>query len=219
MPSNGVGPGAVTEADINIKPLLDSLPASKYVEILNPLSEAFFAKVSSSVPIEAPVRIVTSPDTPTDTRTEGDLARNYGLSGFKNPDHQSLGHIAQTVKINPGSTIRLPAAEAKVVIRQLVNEVMAREKRQLFMADPTARNEVEQRLVIHIGDQNEFYGAPSIDVRKELNKDLEAVNEPEFPAATQEFTGEDSGSQPETGQPEHRSKRGRPPKAANSLGD
>lgn len=205
------GPGAIKDSPTGVVPRLDGASENEYIEILNPLSVVFSARVASSRPVNAPVRVVVNENTPTATRNEDDIRRNYGLD-LRNPDHASLAHIAQSIEIGPGKTVRLPGNEAQVVVKQLVNEILQREGRKLFIGDPSARQEVEDRIILKRGSMSEFFGQQAINVREELNKGLDDDTEQSFP--TEDVAGEDQ-EQPDTvGQSDSRTKRGRPPKSA-----
>jgi len=212
------GPGAVSDTTSDVKPLLEGATENEYAEILNPLSVPFIGRVASSRPIQTSVRVVVNSQTPTMTRTEEDIRRNYGLD-LNNPDHPSLGHVSQSVEIKPGATVRLPGNEAQVIIRQLVNVIMAKEGKKLFMGDPHARKEVEERIVIKRGSLSEFFGTESVNIREEINKDLETADEPEFPEAGSDPSGKSQGVAEPDRQPANGSRRGRPPKAQTVAAD
>lgn len=205
------GPGAVKQSPTGVVARLDGASENEYIEVLNPLSVAFIARVASSRPINAPVRIVTDQNTPTATRTEDDLRRNYGLD-LRNPDHKSMTHIEQTVEIRPGATVRLPGNEAQVVVRQLVNEILQREGRKLFIGDPFSRQQVEDRIIIKRGSMSEFFGMQSLNVREELNKGMtNETTEQSFPEI-EDNSGEDASSADATRQPSNGSGDSKSPK-------
>lgn len=208
MENKSAGPGAIKDAPTGIKARLDDASENEYVEILNPLSVVFVARVASSRPVNVPVRVVVNQNTPTATRNEDDVRRNYGLD-LRNPDHKSFSHVAQSVEIKPGSTVRLPGNEAQVVVKQLTNEILQREGKKLFLGDPFSRQQVEDRIIIKRGSMSEFFGTQALNLREELNKD--ESEESQFP--TQDNSGEDSSVPDTAGQSASGNRRGRPPKA------
>lgn len=195
-----VGPGAIADNTAEPGSLLDRASEYEYVEVFNPLSVPFKGIFGVTRPVDAPVRINRAKEAPGVTATEHDVVRNYGLD-LKNPDHQGKASITNTVTIPAGQTIRLLGNEAQVVVRQLVNEIMQRSGRRLFMADPHARREVERQVIRGRGHVDELLGRPIMPVRDQLQQ---AIKEPvsyepeptreEFPGAQQPPT-EGVGSQ------------------------
>lgn len=203
-----IGPGAIELQGEAPKPMLEGVTAYQYVEIFNPLSQDFRAQVGATKPANTPIKIYRDPVTQAATKTESDLQTNYGLGGFKNSEHRDNIHIGQPIEIKSGQTKRIPGNAAQVVVRQLTNEIMGREGNKELMADPFARNKVEQRIVRKIGNVDEFMEQPIQSVDQQLNQALENKNaEQEFPEAVRE----DSASERPAGQPERRSP-GRPRK-------
>jgi hypothetical protein len=179
-----IGPGSVQQSTYE-KPSLDGMGENYYAEILNPLTVTFRGKVASSRPKAVPFDVRISEMTPTVTRTEDDIRRNYGLD-LKNADHTSVQHFTQTIDIPPGATIRLPGNEAQVIIRQLVNIMMDKRGQQILKGDSWARKQVENEIIIKTGTMDEFFTAQNINVKEVLNRDLnhDAEEEP-FPDAVQ----------------------------------
>lgn len=171
-----MGPGSDIQDEVQPEPMLDKTSEYEYVEILNPLSADFPAKVGATKPVNAPLRVYNNPATPTSIKSESDLA-NRGLAGFKNNDHPSSMHLAQQVILKSGQTTRLRGPEAKVVVRQLVNEIMMREGNKERLADLHARNIVEKRIIQRIGNMEEFMQTPVQTVTEQLNNALESSNE------------------------------------------
>lgn len=183
-----VGPGAIPDMPTDVRPSLEGAEADEYVEILNPLSDDFMFAVGVTRTVNAPVRIVQTPGLESAIKTEADLAR-AGLSGFRNAD---LGggrtHIQNRSVIQAGGTIKLPGNEAQVVIKQLVNEIMQREGNKLMLADPHARWEIEQRIIISRRSMADLMGGSGpVSVTDQLKEALardSATNELAFPDIT-----------------------------------
>jgi hypothetical protein len=216
QPNNAAGPGSVQENDVAPRPLLEGVSEYQVVTILNPLSVDFIGKVGQSKPVSLPFEVRKDGYTNPLTRTEEDVTRNYGLN-LKNPDHQARIPISSNVHIPSGRTINLQGNEAKVIVTQLVNEILQREGKKLFLADPTTRVEVERRIVMSIRSLEDVLGTVQ-SVQTQINEGLNKVNEqdePEFPGLAQTAPAESAGSGASgdaAGERPART-RGRPPKA------
>lgn len=169
------GPGAIEDTGEAPKPMLEGATDYEVVELHNPLAVDFTGIVGITRAVNVPFEIRRDGVTSVSTTTEGDVARTYGLS-LKNPDHKAQGHIQQRVVIPSGKTIRLQGAQAQVIVRQLVNEIMAREGNQLLMADGFARNQVEQQVILRRTGINEIMDAP-LDVQTQLSNAVDKLNE------------------------------------------
>lgn len=214
---NAAGPGAVDETQINPGALLDGASDYEFVEVLNPLSVDFIGKFGVEKPVNVPIKFQAAQGTSALTVDEAGLATNYGLGGFKNPDHNSLAKITNTVRIKAGQTLRMRGGEAQVVVRQLVNEIIQREGNKLFIADPTTRNAIEKRIIMKRGSINELMGSAPVSVQDQVNTAIKDSNEEEFPDATVERPSPASaGGGAEVNTPERRAP-GRPKKAEPST--
>lgn len=184
-----VGPGAIVDKGEAPLPLLYGASQYEWVEILNPLSRPFGGTFGMTRPINAPVNI-THVNGQGVTRTEDDVRRNYGLD-LRNPDHQARTDIVNRVTIPSGKTVILLGNEAQVIIRQLVNTIMQLEGHSLLMADPHARREVEERVIIARGNAAERLGQAPMSVNEQLQAVKEETREPEFPELTNAGTVSD----------------------------
>lgn len=178
-PNLVAGPGADIDAGAAPLPLLQGASEYEYVELLNPLSVEFIGMFGVSRPVNAPVNISTIPGRGV-TTTENDLRTGYGLD-LRNTDHPGRANIVNRVSIKSGTTVRLLGSEAQVVIKQLVNEVMAREGNQALIADPHARRQVEERLVIRRGLVADYMGRAPVSVTDQLQAIKDEPDEQEFP--------------------------------------
>lgn len=169
------GPGAVAETGVAPLPLLDGATDYEVVEIHNPLSVAFTGVVGISRPVNVPFEIRSDGVTTTTSRTEGDVMRNYSLP-LKNADYPAQGHIQQRINIPSGTTVRVQGAQAQVILRQLVNEIMSREGNQLLMADAFARNQVEQRIVLRRSSIQDYMDVPK-DISTQMSDAVIKLNE------------------------------------------
>lgn len=214
MESNAVGPGAVPVVGEAPKPVLEGASELEYVEVHNPLPMDFIAQVAMTRPVNAPVRIVQTPGLETVVQNESDLARVYGLAGFKNADHTGKANIINQVVLPAGKTVRLLGNVAQVVVNQLVNEIMQRNKQQLLLADPHARHEVEVLVVQRRGSVSEYMNSTPLTVAQQAQVAIEESNEQEFPGLVGDGeASSESGSQTEPVGDVERRKPGRPAKS------
>lgn len=175
------GPGAVEEAQVDVKPLLDGASEYEYVEILNPLPVDFVAKFGVTRAIRGDVRIVTNKETPTITNDESDIRRNYGLD-LRNKDHTGRANIVNRVTIKSGHTIRVLGNEAQVIVNQLVTEMLQRRGKRLMLADPTQRNLIEQEIIKRRDSVESILGRSPASIQDQLH-DAVQPEEVEFPDA------------------------------------
>lgn len=193
--NKAVGPGAIQEQGVAPDPLLQGATEFEVVGIFNPLPEDFIGQVGQTKPVNTPFEIRKDGMTSTITNSENDVRTNYGLN-LKNPDHQGRMPIVNYVRIPSGKTLAILGNEAQVIVRQLVNEIMQREKRSLMLADPTARHEVEQRIVRYrrpIGEVLDGVQSVGSQIREGVGR-INDQNEQEFPGLTQDASGNDQGS-------------------------
>lgn len=198
--TRAAGPGAIEDAALDVKPLLEGASEYEYVEILNPLSVPFVAKFGVTRAVRGDIRIVTNRETPTVTNDENDIRRNYGLD-LRNKDHTGKANIVNRVTIDPGHTIRVLGNEAQVIVNQLVTEIMQRRGKRLQLADPTQRNIVEQEIIRRRDSVESILGRSPMSVQDQLHDVVNSSNgqqEVEFPDATikdiHEETTDSSGS-------------------------
>lgn len=219
MPSNDydvnlvAGPGSIEDTGEAPQPMLYGASEYEYVDILNPLSVTFVGLFGVSRPVNVPMTI----GRPTvGVQTETDVRQLYGLE-LKNPDHAGKANITNKVPIKSGQTVRLLGNEAQVVVRQLVNEIMSREGNKLLLADPFARRQIEQRIVMSRGSVADALGRSPISIQEQLQAVKEEEREIQFPEVSipREFSSPlvpDSSGQRDDGKPAKRSP-GRPAKA------
>lgn len=177
------GPGAVTDIETGIKPLLNGASEFEYVDIYNPLPVDFIGVFASSKPVNMPAPVSVAAQVNQITKTEEQVRQNYGLD-LRNQDHQAFAskvNIQNKVPIKSGQTIRLLGNEAQVIVRQLVTEILQREGRKLSLADPTARREVEERVIRYRGDAREALGRDLETVPDQLQSVKEKGQDEERP--------------------------------------
>lgn len=204
--TQAVGPGAITEDQVDIQPTLQGATDYEYVEILNPLSVPFKGVYAVERPVNVPFKIHQDPLGRAITKTAEDASRNYGLGDLKNPDHQAKARIQNDVEIKSGQTIRLGGGAAQVIVKQLVDAIISLEDNKLKLADPGTRQRVEQRIILRRGSMSEFMETPQ-SIPQQLDNALKEAESEEFP--------ELKASPNTPGQPDRR-KPGRPPKAATN---
>lgn len=176
------GPGADIDAGVAPLPLLQGSSEYEYVELLNPLSVEFIGMFGVSRPVQAPVNISAVQGRGV-TQNESDLRTGYGLD-LRNPDHAGRANIVNRVSIKSGATVRLLGNEAQVVIRQLVNEIMAREGNQALIADGYARRQVEERIIISRGNVADVLGRSPVSISEQLQAVKDEPDEQAFPGVT-----------------------------------
>lgn len=207
-----IGPGAQVQEETNIKPLLEGASEMEFVTVLNPLTDDFQVRVAQSIPVNMPFEIR---DKTGMVQSERDVTSLYGLP-LKNPDHQAQKYIYNDTIIPAGESKRFRGDMAQVAVRQLVNEIMQREKNNRMMADPTARREVELRIIKDRGYVQDIMENGLKSHQQVINETIDKSNEVEdepFPGLTKEPTDDnqgtgDSGDNDSTS--EKRAKVGRP---------
>lgn len=180
------GPGAVEPQGIQPDSLLTGASEYEYVTVLNPLSVDFYGKVGVSRPVNVPFQVHKDQYSQTVTSNESDVIRNYGLS-LKNKDHPAQVNITNRILIPAGKTINLLGNEAQVVVKQLVDEIMQREKNSLLLADMFHRREVEERVVIARRSVNDFLGTGVKTVESQLREAVNELNKEEVKEDEREF--------------------------------
>lgn len=193
--SNAAGPGAITDQGISPRPLLEGATEYEVVTIFNPLSVDFYGLVGQSKPVNVPFEVRKDSVTNPITGNEEDVRRNYGLN-LKNPNHQAKLPIRNTVIIRAGQTLKVFGNEAQVIVTQLVNEIMQRAKKNLLLADPYQRHQVEEQVVRSRQSTADAIGGVqsiSTQMRDGVNKLNEQNYEPEFPGL-ETAKGDNSGS-------------------------
>lgn len=176
-----VGPGADPQRVTDVKPLLEGASEYEYVTLLNPLTDDFAIRVAQDVPVNMPTEIRAKTGLVQDDK---DVTRNYGID-LKNPDFQGRRHIINDTVIKAGKTINLKGSEAQVAIRQIVNEVMQREDNKRMMADPHARQLVEERIIVSRGSIQDLMDGGLRSQRTQIDEAIDNSNkeshETEFP--------------------------------------
>lgn len=201
------GPGSVQTNLIAPKPLLEGANDSELITIFNPLSVDFVGLIGVDKTIDAPFQIRKTVGAEGVSMTESDVRSNYGLT-LKNKDHMSRMSITNKVIIPSGKTYNLQGSAAKVVVHQLVNEIMQREGNNLKLADPNARHEVEERVIISRGSISDLLGNAPQTIQQQINNAVDKANEAqddqeEFPGVGTEETSStstDSGGNTRTSQ-------------------
>lgn len=168
------GPGAIEVTGESPKPLLEGATDYEIVEVHNPLNVDFTGLVGITRPVNVPFEVRTDGVTGVSTQNESDVSRNYGIT-LKNPAYQAKGHIQQRITIKAGATIRLQGAQAQVVVRQLVTEIMARQGNQLLLADAYARNQIEKQILSPRRSIQDIMDTP-LDIPTQMSNALDKLN-------------------------------------------
>jgi hypothetical protein len=188
-----VGPGVKTQHDINPDPLLQGSNEMEFVTIHNPLTDDFQVKVAQEVPVNMP-SVVHNPTKM--TQQPQDVVRTYGID-IQNPDFKSKKWIYNETIIPAGETRRFRGDMAQVALRQLVNEVMQREGNKRFMADPSARRLVEDRLVKGRGSVQDMMDGGLRSHKEMIDEAIDKSNEVKDETA---FPGLKEDRNPNSGQ-------------------
>lgn len=192
-----IGPGAIQQQDLDIRPTLEGATEFEYVEVFNPLTQDFSAQYATTTPVKAPVNIGTNPH----GVDEKDLM-SMGIS-LRNPDYEAGGrsgaHIVTTSIIRAGQTKRFPGDKAQVVVRQLVSEVLQRSGKRLQMHDPSERQKVEQTVIRARGSIQEMLDGASIRTVGEQVDNVFTKAEQEFPEVNNEPTEPTGSDSPDAG--------------------
>lgn len=194
MPSNKyaglteVGAGTIGQEEIAPRPALEGASEYEYVTLTNPLPFKFKGKVAQSRPVNAPIRIVNGAERGVD---EASL-KQAGLD-LRNADHPSNAHVVNIIEIESGASINLRGDEAQVIIRQLVNELMAYEGQTLRIGNAAYRKSAEERIITGRKSIDDLLGAPKSE-REMVDEALAKKNEEvAFPTMTPTTATEKSG--------------------------
>lgn len=182
------------------KSILENVSEHDVVTVHNPLDTVFVGKVARSV---------VAPSRPQLTQTGNPNADAY-IAGIQQAigkgGHTSMQHVQQSIEFKPGQTMRLPGEAAVVIVRQIVKEIMQREKASKRMADPVAIMEYEKRVVL---DHASMLSNLSVETAEQrLQRQLNELN----PVTETKDVGTDEQAFPtEQGDAQ---KRGRPTRTA-----
>jgi hypothetical protein len=202
-----VGPGSIQDNVVQEEETLFGAGEFEYVTIFNPLTDDFAVKVGQTKPVDVPFEIRSDGKTSVTSTSEAEVTRTYGI-GLKNPDFQGRMAFGNTSVIKSGQSINMRGDDAQVAVRQLVNELLQREGKSLFLADPKTRREAEHKIIKARGSINDLMSNTMQSVQSQtdaaLAKSNEVHDEQEFPGVTSDGSSEaigSGGSQPEA-QPE-----------------
>ena len=179
-----VGPGTGTQKTNDYEAALAGATRDEVVEILNPLTMDFIARVAVTKTAMMPVRIGRNPSG--SPFNESDLERS-GVTGFRNTDKGGgVVHIVNDITIPAGTTIRQSGDVAQVIVKQLINAVLQIRGDKHKLADPVSRREVEAEVIISRRPMSELFGGGGpITVEEQMKAAIEKANtqatEPEFP--------------------------------------
>jgi hypothetical protein len=179
-----VGSGAISVDQARPDATLDGVGEYQYVTLTNPLPFKFIGQVAQSRNVNAPVRIVDGESKGVDENS----LRAAGLD-LRNPDHSGKAHVTAKIEIEPGQSINIRGDEAQVIVRQLVNEILAYRGETMRRGAPAYRKEVEKQIILSIRSVDELMGSQP-DQRAELNEAIKNApvekEEKAFPTVKQE---------------------------------
>jgi len=136
------------------------------VTVHNPLDTEFTGRVARSVV----TRAQSSPQHQT-----GNSQADAFLSQIKPDGPGSVAHVQQQIVLQPGQTMRMPGDVARVVVRQLVKELMQRKGAKKRMADPMAVMQFEKEVVLDHQNMLENMSVESAEQR--LTRQLDELND------------------------------------------
>jgi len=139
------------------KSLVDTFTEYDIVEVFNPLSVDFEAKVASSV---------VNPNAGVD--------KTIDRLGLRNASHPSQSHVVNKVVIPSGQSKKMPGHVARVVVTQLVNEIMQQQGAVKQMGDKALRIPFEEMVII---DSAKFQQSEDIITSEErFQRQLDELN-------------------------------------------
>ena len=168
-----VGPGSSQIKTDNPRPLLEDATEYDYVTIFNPLTDDFQCRVAQEVPVNMPFEIR---DKTAMVQSERDVTLQYGLS-LKNPEHKAMKYIYNETIIPAGGSLRFKGSDAKVVIKQLVDEILQRTGKTRLMHDPHVRNEVERDIIQDSGSIQDIMDGNLTTPQQQINEAIRQKNE------------------------------------------
>lgn len=174
-----IGPGAVRRENIQAPSLLEGVKESDYVELINPLSVTFIGRAALTTDVAARVAIGKSSegDSRDSARLESDIQQLYGLDLRANAAGTGKTHIITDIPLESGKSLRLLGREAKVVVRQLVTTMMQLEGKRRLLANPVARRQAEERIVLKVGSLNQLLGNTPLSIEQQLQASLNKVDD------------------------------------------
>jgi hypothetical protein len=162
------------------KSLVDAFTEYDIVEVFNPLSRDFEGQVATSV---------VNPNAGVDKTIE--------RMGLRNANHQSQSHVVNKVVIPSGQSKKMPGHVARVVVTQLVNELMQLEGAVKQMGDKTLRIAFEEKVIM---DSAKFQQSEDIITAEErFQRQLNELNKTEELEVTQDeqpFAAQTTNPQP-----------------------
>jgi len=142
------------------KSLVDNFTEYDIVEVFNPLSKEFEAKVATSV---------VSQDAYVD--------KTIDRLGLRNTNHPTQSHVVNTVTIPSGQSKKMPGHVARPVVTQLVNEIMQQQGAVKQMGDKALRIPFEEMVVI---DSAKFQqGEDIITAEERFQRQMDELNKTE----------------------------------------
>lgn len=139
------------------KSLVDGFTEYDIVEVFNPLSVDFEATVATSV---------VNPNAGIDKTIE--------RIGLRSNSHPAMSHVQNTVVIPSGQSKKMPGHVARVVVTQLVNEIMQQQGAVKQMGDKALRIPYEEMVVM---DSAKFQQSEDIITAEErFQRQLDELN-------------------------------------------
>ena len=149
--------------DEQSKSRIDGIGENFVVELFNPLTVAFRVKYARSIPQAFSM-----------TEEEKKAAEYIGAAITR---QDSQAHSIQYLILKPGETMRLPGNVAQVATRQLVTEILQRRQQRNKIADPFARRQVEDEIIISVKPMMDWVNQPS--PQEAFDQKLAELNNPD----------------------------------------
>ena len=86
---------------------------------------------------------------------------------MRNDSHPTMSHVTQQITIEAGATYNLPGDVAKVYVKHLVDEVIARAGKRVNSGDPTLRRSYEEKVIVNKHDLVSRLSTQSIEQQLE----------------------------------------------------
>ncbi len=174
------------------KSLLTNLRQHHIVHVHNPLSEDFTWSVARSV-----IHM--------DSRYRDQFIEKLNM---RNDSHPTMNHVQQKITIPAGKSMKLPGDAAQVLVKHLVDEVIARGGQKNMQSDPVVRRTYEEQVILNINDLKTQLSSQSIEEQleqqlKDLNQEepkgsiAHATTETSFPSLDSARQGDGSATIPD----------------------
>lgn len=171
---NVVGDGLPSQ-QIPSKSMLDGMGEDRIVAVFNPLPHGF--RVQYARTLAQPLQMSREQQL---SRMSAEERKAFDRSGL-DIDKQSpgVGHSVQFLVLPAGETKNLPGDIAQVAVRKLITYILiSRDKgsRHNSAADPAARAEVEQQIVVKVVDNMTLMNELNLTTQERTQEQIKDLN-------------------------------------------